>query len=58
MSLNQMELQNLRHLIGAHKNSEKKLNFMLNNARIRNASRCFSRQPNPAARPFRNCRHF
>lgn len=27
MNLNHMELQNLRHLIGAHKNSEKKLNF-------------------------------
>jgi hypothetical protein len=27
MNLNQMELQNLRHLIGAHKNEEKKLNF-------------------------------
>lgn len=27
MNLNQMELQNLRHLIGAHETAEKKLNF-------------------------------
>lgn len=27
MNLNQQELQNLRHLIGAHQTAEKKLNF-------------------------------
>ncbi|MGR6835225.1 hypothetical protein [Syntrophomonas erecta] len=27
MNLNQMELQNLRHLIGSHATAEKKLNF-------------------------------
>ncbi len=27
MSINQLELQNLRHLIGGHENVEKKLNF-------------------------------
>lgn len=27
MTLNQQELQNLRHLIGAHQTIEKKLNF-------------------------------
>lgn len=27
MNLNQMELQNLRHLIGSHETAEKKLNF-------------------------------
>lgn len=27
VNLNQMELQNLRHLIGAHETAEKKLNF-------------------------------
>ena len=27
MNINQMELQNLRHLIGAHEIGEKKLNF-------------------------------
>lgn len=27
MNLNQMELQSLRHLIGSHQNTEKKLNF-------------------------------
>jgi len=27
VNLNQMELQNLRHLIGSHETAEKKLNF-------------------------------
>ncbi|HEX3011185.1 MAG TPA: hypothetical protein VHQ70_03980 [Syntrophomonadaceae bacterium] len=27
MNLTQLELQHLRHLIGAHENAEKKLNF-------------------------------
>ncbi|MGI5911456.1 MAG: hypothetical protein ACOX6E_02575 [Syntrophomonadaceae bacterium] len=32
MNINQMELQSLRHLIGAHENNEKKLNFYASQA--------------------------
>lgn len=31
LTLNQIELQNLRHLIGDHENAEKKLNFYAEN---------------------------
>ncbi|MDR1616960.1 MAG: hypothetical protein LBR98_08115 [Syntrophomonadaceae bacterium] len=31
MSINQIELQNLRHLIGSHEITEKKLNFYAEN---------------------------
>jgi spore coat protein CotF len=32
MNINQMELQSLRHLIGSHETSEKKLNFYASQA--------------------------
>ncbi len=42
MSLNQQELQNLRHLIGSHTNMERKLNFFSEEATDPQCKQIFS----------------
>ena len=58
MNLNLMELQNLRHMIGAHETAEKKLNFYAEQCSDPKSSRCFSNLPNLPVRPDKNLCHF
>jgi len=49
MNINQMELQNLRHLIGAHEIAEKKLNFYASQAQDQQVKQMFQQSAQSAA---------
>lgn len=49
MNLNQMELQNLRHLIGSHANAEKKLRFYASQCQDQQIKQMFEQSAQSAA---------
>ena len=49
MNLTQLELQTLRHLIGAHENAEKKLNFYSEQCSDQQAQQMFKQSAQSAS---------
>jgi hypothetical protein len=49
MNLTQLELQHLRHLIGAHENTEKKLNFYASQCQDQQVKQMFQQSAQSAS---------
>lgn len=58
MNLNQMELQNLRHLIGSHQTIEKKLNFYAEQASDSQCKQMFSQGAKSASQTYQKLMSF